>query len=518
MTSRFMGENTYHSGGGAQSSGDSETMERRGRRDRTRGAGYPPGAGARRETGCRPRRRQRGRSAARGAAVRVRPHRLRSRGGALQTQVKEFSLDRCLARIERWQPRINAFVHIDSNPPGGKTGPLSGLSLAHKDMFYRAGKVSNCGSKIRRGWVAAETSTALERLDAAGALQIGTLNMSEFAYGPTGHNDHWGDCCNPWNPDYITGGSSSGSGAADAARLVFGALGSDTGGSVRIPAAACGVTGLKTTWGRVSRHGAMPLSHSLDTVGPLARSAEDCALLLGLMAGADPEDLTASSAPVPDYMAATAASIKGLKIGVPTSFYVDDLDPEVARILDETVAVLKREGADIVKVELPDQRQLSAASQLVLAVEAAAFHKRWLIERPQDYGPQVLMRLQNGLAIPGVTYLEALRWRGAALAAYLAATRGVDAVIAPVAPIPAPTIAESDVGNTPGAEAVIQRLTRFTRPVNYLGLPSLAIPSGFAKGGLEAGLPVAMQLIGRSFDEATLLTIGAAFQRATDFH
>ena len=186
----------------------------------------------------------------------------------------------------------------------------------------------------------------------------------------------------------------------------------------------------------------------------------------------------------------------------------------MARILDETIAVLKREGGDIVKIELPDQRQLAAASQLVLAVEAAAFHKRWLIERPQDYGPQVLMRLQNGLAIPGVTYLEALRWRGAALAAHVAATAGVDAVITPVAPVAAPTIAESDVGNASGAEAVIQRLTRFTRPVNYLGLPSLAIPAGFT----TAGLPVGMQLIGRSFDEATLLTIGAAFQRATDFH
>jgi len=271
---------------------------------------------------------------------------------------------------------------------------------------------------------------------------------------------------------------------------------------------------LKVTFGRVSRAGAMPLSQSLDTVGPLAQTAEDCALLLQLMAGPDPEDPTASGAPVSDYVAATAASIKGLKIGVPTTFYVDDLDPEVARILDETIAVLKREGGDIVKIELPDQRQLAAASQLVLAVEAAAFHKRWLIERPQDYGPQVLMRLQNGLAIPGVTYLEALRWRGAALAAHVAATAGVDAVITPVAPVAAPTIAESDVGNASGAEAVIQRLTRFTRPVNYLGLPSLAIPAGFT----TAGLPVGMQLIGRSFDEATLLTIGAAFQRATDFH
>jgi aspartyl-tRNA(Asn)/glutamyl-tRNA(Gln) amidotransferase subunit A len=258
----------------------------------------------------------------------------------------------------------------------------------------------------------------------------------------------------------------------------------------------------------------MPLSQSLDTVGPLARSAEDCALLLGLMAGADSADPTAVNGQVPDYTAATQQSIKGLTIGVPTAFYVDDLDPEVARILDDTIAVLKREGAHIVEVELPDQRQLTAACQLVLAVEAAAFHKRWLIERPQDYGPQVLMRLQNGLAIPGVSYLEAMRWRGLALSAYLAAVAGADAVIAPVAPVAAPTIAESDVGNSPDAEAVIQRLTRFTRPVNYLGLPSLSIPAGFTAGGL----PVGMQLIGRSFDETTLLRIGAAFQRATDFH
>ena len=303
--------------------------------------------------------------------------------------------------------------------------------------------------------------------------------MVEFAYGPTGHNFHHGAVHNPWKFGYITGGSSSGSGSAVGARLTFAALGSDTGGSIRMPAHFCGVTGLKVTWGRISRAGAMPLSQSLDTVGPLARTAEDCALLLGLMAGPDPDDPTASDAPVADYLAATEASIKGLKIGVPSSFYVDDLDADVAKILDDTVAVLKREGADIVKVDLPDQRQIASACQLVLATEAAAFHKRWLIERPQDYGPQVLMRLQNGLAIPGVLYLEAMRWRGQALSAHIAATSGVDAVLAPVAPVAAPTIAESDVGNGPDAEAVIQRLTRFTRPINYLGLPSLAIPCGF---------------------------------------
>jgi len=433
----------------------------------------------------------------------------------------------CLDRIAKWNPRLNAFMAIEAEDAlkaadaadaalakSGAKGALHGVPLAHKDMYYDKGKVVTCGSKIRKDFVAPTTSTALQRLKDAGTVRLGSLQMVEFAYGPTGHNPHYGAVRNPWNTDHITGGSSSGSGSAVAARLTFAALGSDTGGSIRMPAHFCGVTGLKTTVGRVSRAGAMPLSWSLDTVGPLAQTVEDCALLTGLMAGADPEDPTASDLPVPDYMAAAKQPIKGLKIGVPTAFYVDDLDAEVARALDETLAVLKKEGAEIVKVELPDQRQLTAACQFVLATEAAALHKRWMIERPQDYGAQVLMRLQNGLAIPAVSYLEAMRWRGPALSAYLAAVAGTDAVIAPVAPMPAVTIAESDVGNSLDAEAVIQRITRFTRPINYLGLPSLSIPSGFTK----SGLPVGMQIIGRSFEEAMLVRIGAAFQRATDHH
>lgn len=433
----------------------------------------------------------------------------------------------CLHRIAEWQPKLNAFMAIEAEDAlkaadeadaalakGQVRGPLHGVPLAHKDMYYDEGKVVTCGSKIRRDFVATTTSTALQRLKDAGSIRHGSLQMVEFAFGPTGHNPHYGAVRNPWNVDHITGGSSSGSGSAVAARLTFAALGSDTGGSIRMPAHFCGVTGLKTTVGRVSRAGAMPLSQSLDTVGPLAQTAEDCALLLGLMAGADPADLTASTLPVPDYMAATKGSIKGLKIAVPTAFYVDDLDPEVARVLDETIATMKKEGAEIVSVELPDQRQLTGACQLVLAAEAAALHKRWMIERPQDYGAQVLMRLQNGLAIPAVTYLEAMRWRGPALAAYLAAVAGTDAMLVPVAPMPAATIAESDVGNSLNAEAVIQRITRFTRPINYLGLPALSIPCGFTRNGL----PVGLQLVGRSFDEAMLLRIGAAFQRATDYH
>lgn len=433
----------------------------------------------------------------------------------------------CLDRIARAQPKLNAFMAIEPESAlaaadaadaalanGERKGPLHGVPLAHKDMYYETGFVVTCGSNIRRDFVASTTSTALQRLKDAGQVRLGTLQMSEFAYGPTGHNAHYGAVRNPWGLDHITGGSSSGSGSAVAARLTFAALGSDTGGSIRMPAHFCGVTGLKTTVGLVSRAGAMPLSHSLDTVGPLARTAEDCALLTGLMAGADPADPTASHRPVPDYLASTRQPLQGLSIGIPKSFYVDDLDPEVARVLDDTKSALAREGVRIAEVELPDQRQLSAAAQLVLAVEAAGFHGQWMRERPQDYGPQVLMRLQNALAIPAVTYLEAMRWRGVALAEFVAAVAGVDAVLAPVSPVPAPTIAESDVGNSLNAEAVIQRLTRFTRPINYLGLPSLALPCGFS----NAGLPIGLQLIGRPFDEATLLRIGAGWQRATDFH
>lgn len=433
----------------------------------------------------------------------------------------------CLDRIARLQPQLNAFIAIEPDAAlsaaeradaalarGNPQGILHGVPLAHKDMYYETGKVCTCGSAIRRDWVAATTSTALRRLQEAGTIRLGSLQMSEFAYGPTGHNAHFGPVHNPWNVDHITGGSSSGSGAAVAARLTFAALGSDTGGSVRLPAHFCGVTGLKTTVGLISRAGVMPLSQSLDTLGPLARSVEDCALLTGLMAGADAADRTTRSAPVPDYLAAIHRQIKGLTIGVPSRFYVEDIESDVGRVLDETIATLRREGAHIVRVELPDQRQLTAASQIILAVEAAAFHKQWMVERPQDYGPQVLMRLQNALAVPALTYLEALRWRGPALDAHLAAIAGVDAMLAPVAPVSAPMITASDVGNQAGAEAVIQNLTRFARPINYLGLPSLVIPAGHN----ASGLPIGMQLVGRPFDETTLLRIGAQFQRATDFH
>ncbi len=422
-------------------------------------------------------------------------------------------VEACFARIERWQPRINAFVSQEKNAAGDANGAIAGVPLAHKDMFYRAGRVSNCGSKIRRGWVATETSAALERLDRAGALQIGTLNMSEFAYGPTGHNEHWGDCRNPWHPDHITGGSSSGSGAAVAARLAFGALGSDTGGSVRLPAAACGVTGLKTTWGRVSRHGAMPLSHSLDTIGPLARSAEDCALLLAAIAGHDPRDPVSSREPVPDY--SENLVVKGFRVALSTAWIERHTQPQVAAAVLGAAGLLRSTGVKLIEAPAPDFDALSAHCLVVMQAEASAQHAKWMRERPADYSSAVRARLEAGFAIPAAAYLESLRLRAAWLERFCSTTlAGADLYLLPAINVPVPT--REQTGPRGGGEMpkLLGEVTRLTRWVNYLGVPALVVPCGFD----SHGLPVAIQLVGRPFAEATLLAAGHAYQRETDWH
>jgi aspartyl-tRNA(Asn)/glutamyl-tRNA(Gln) amidotransferase subunit A len=431
-----------------------------------------------------------------------------------------------LERIAVWQPALNAFVAVEAQEAllaaqqadarqlsGTPCGPLHGVPLAHKDMYYNAGKPASCGSKIRAGWIAPATSTVVARLETAGSFRLGALHMAEFAYGPTGHNVHLGPAHNPWDRSRITGGSSSGSGAAVAARLIPAALGSDTGGSIRLPAHFCGVTGLKPTVGRVSRANAMPLSFTLDTVGPLARTALDCGLIMSVIAGADPLDPTTSGAPLWDP-AATERSPKGLTIGVPTRFYVDELEPDVAAVLDAALATFQSLGARLVKVDLPDQTAVSAAALIVLAVEATSAHAPWLRTRAEDYGPQVRARLENGLAYSGVQYLEALRWRGPALRAHLEALGDVDVMVAPAARSAAPTLAETDVGGEPGAHAAIQTITSFTRPINYLGVPALVVPAGRT----QTGLPIGLQLIGRPFGDETLIALGRAFQVATDYH
>jgi aspartyl-tRNA(Asn)/glutamyl-tRNA(Gln) amidotransferase subunit A len=432
----------------------------------------------------------------------------------------------CLTRIQAWQPVINAFVRVEAEEAlasakaadaalarGEVKGPLHGVPLAHKDMYYTKGTVAGCGSKLREGWIAPATSTAVARLEAAGSFRIGALHMAEFAYGPTGHNPYLGHARNPWHPERVTGGSSSGSGAAVAARLTPAALGSDTGGSIRLPAHFCGVSGFKPTYGRVSRANAMPLSFTLDTVGPLAQTAADCAVIMEALAGPDPLDPTTLGAPVWNKAVASRPP-EGLTIGVPGSFYVDDLEPDVAAALDAALDTFAKLGHRIVQVDLPDQTLVAAAALLVLAVEATACHAAMLRERPQDYGAQVKARLENGLAYSGVEYLEALRWRGPALAAHLEAIGQTDVIIAPASRAVAPSITDTDVGGGPNAETTIVGITRFMRPLNYLGLPVMSVPAGFSADAM----PIGLQLIGRPFGDELVAALGQAFQAVTDYH
>ena len=404
----------------------------------------------------------------------------------------------------------------DAMAAGRAPGPLHGVPLAHKDMYYRAGVVTTCGSKVRRDFRPDCTSTALDRLHAAGALNLGGLNMAEFAFGPTGHNVHYGACRNPWHTDHISGGSSSGSGSATAARLVFGALGSDTGGSVRLPAAACGLVGMKPTQTRVSRYGIMGLSFSLDNVGPLTRTVRDNARLLGVVAGHDPNDPTSSRQPVPDYEAATVdAQIRGLKIGVPSNHYYDTTSAEVRALLQSSLTVFEDLGAELVEVAIPDHEHLSDLANVIQGSEAATLHHAWLQERPGDYGAQVRARIEAGMAFPATHYLRALQVRPEIIERFVTAVFSrCDVLHTPVLPSAVPTIAETDVQARPGFGRVLADLTHCTRPINYLGLPGLTVPAGFSANGL----PVAFQLVGRPFAEAGLYRTAAAYEATTEWN
>ena len=434
----------------------------------------------------------------------------------------------CVHRAELLQPKLNIFISLDPDgaldeaqqadealAKGQDTGVLHGVPTAHKDMYYRAGKVSTCGSRILRDFVPEVTSTALARLQSAGAVHLGGLFMTEFAFGGTGHNHHYGACRNPWQPEHITGGSSSGSGAVTAARIAFGALGSDTGGSIRLPAAANGVYGIKPTQTRVSRFGVMGLSFSLDTVGPLARTVRDCARLLQTVAGHNPLDATSSVEPVEDYEAAcNNPEIAGLRIGVPTNYYYDNSDCAVRASMDASLRVLENLGARLVEIEVPDHDRLSDLANVVMASEAATLHGAWLRERPQDYGPQVRARIENGFAFTATQYLSALQIRPQLTARFVNAVFGnCDVLHVPTINMALPTIEDTDVGDRQGFAQVLATVTHCTRPINFLGLPSLAVPAGFTEGKL----PVSFQLVGRPFREATLFRVAAAYEQVTDW-
>lgn len=435
----------------------------------------------------------------------------------------------CLARIDAFDGEVNSVVRLDreealaaaaaqdkARAKGAALGPLAGVPMMHKDMYYRAGRVSTCGSAIRRDFVPSVTATVLRRLDAAGAIDMGTLNMAEFAQNPTGHNAHHGDCHNPWNLPYCTGGSSSGSGAGVAARFFAAALGSDTGGSIRLPASICGVTGIKGTQTRVPRTGVMPLSFSMDNVGPLTRTARDSARIMGVISGKDPLDPTSAPEPVPDYEAALTGDLRGLSVAVPREWFFESADPIVVATFEAALEVLKSRGATVTRVSCPSLRAIGTYVAVVSRVEGATIHANWMREHPGDYAVHLSGRLYGGYAIPGTYYLEALSRRGPLLRQFCAeAFAGHHIVATPTLRMRVPTLAETDIDADPQANwAPHMAVSANTRPFNYLGLPTVSIPCGFD----DRGLPVGMQITARPFAEARALMVADAFQRDTDWH
>ncbi len=425
-----------------------------------------------------------------------------------------------IARARAEQPRINAFIAIEEEAAlaaaeaadrwkaeGKPLGELHGVPLAHKDMYDRKGMVTGCGSKIRAGHVAGSTSTVMQRLEAAGAISIGRLNMSEFAMGPTGHNAHHGRARNPIDPERITGGSSSGSGAAVGAGVVLAALGSDTGGSIRLPAACCGVVGIKPTQGRVSRHGAMPLSFSQDCVGPLGAHVDDAYSLLKIISGADPLDTTCASLSPPGDL---LGDISSIRLGVLGGLFEKDIAAVVGDGVATAMSALTPHVGSVRQAQPSDLSAVAELANVVAMAEAGAAHFDWMRERPEDYGPQIRMRLSQSLAMPAPIYIRALQTRSLMLAEFLeTAFADADVLIAPVMPFLPPRSADVDIGASPEMNRVVSAMTSFTRPFSYLGLPVVTLPVAVS----AEGLPVAIQIVGRPWREAEIASVARRLER-----
>ncbi|HET9491650.1 MAG TPA: amidase [Methylomirabilota bacterium] len=432
-------------------------------------------------------------------------------------------VEACLARIARLDSRLRAFITLDAEgaratakerdaelASGRWRGPLHGLPLAYKDLCFVAGLPTSCGTQTAEYFRTERECTAVARLRAAGAVTLGKLNMSELALGPFGDNAHHGHVQNPWRVGHCSGGSSSGSGAAVAAGLALGALGTDTGGSIRLPAAACGIVGFKPTYGRVSRAGGMALSWSNDHFGPMTRTVRDAAVLLQVIAGHDAEDGTSSRRPVPDYLDGLEGGVAGVRLGVPENYYFDGIDGAVAAAVEEAARRLAEAGARLVRLRVPDPAPVADVTGVISRAESAAIHVQILKERPHELQPVVRARLEVGLQISAYDYIQALRLRAGMARHFVGEVfADVDALLAPTIPEPAPSIDE--VTRPPVGEIIahMTRFSRLTRPFNGLGLPALSVPCGLS----PQGLPLGLQIVGRPFDEATVLRVGRAWER-----
>jgi aspartyl-tRNA(Asn)/glutamyl-tRNA(Gln) amidotransferase subunit A len=421
------------------------------------------------------------------------------------------------ARIQALNPKLNAYLEVFDAPV--EISPLDrslgGIPIAVKDLFDVAGHRTTAGSSfLRDAAPASRDAPVVAKLRAAGAVLTGKTNLHEWALGVTNDNPHFGACRNPWDTDRITGGSSGGSAAAVAAGLCLGTLGTDTGGSIRIPAALCGIVGLKPTRGRVSLRGVVPLSWSHDHAGPMARTVRDVVLMLQVIAGYDPLDSTSVDVAVPDYVAALDAhtGLTGVHIGVPTSFFFDTADRALISAVRAAIDVLRDLGAAVVEVDLPEVAAMSDQTRVILLSDAAAYHRERLDLHPEKFGADVLTRLNAGRAFSGAEYALARqarrRWRRQLREVFAT----VDAIVTPTTPIPATQIAEAEGVSMAG------QLTRFTSLFNIAGTPALSVPCGFVDVGESRRLPVGMQIVGRWWEEETLLRIAHAYEQATEWH
>ena len=396
---------------------------------------------------------------------------------------------------------------------GGYLGPLHGIPVGLKDLIDVAGRETTGGSKVLSGNVAKTDATVVKRLKEAGAILMGKLNLVEFAFGTTGLNPHTGDVKNPWDTTRITAGSSSGSAAAVASGMVFAALGTDTGGSVRMPASLCGISGLKPTYGRVSRSGVLDLSWSMDHVGPMTRTTADCALMMNAIAGHDPGDFASSGEPVPDFTTGFSDGFEKLKIGVPADyFFADSVDPEILEAVRAAIEVMSGDGAEIIEIPMPWVARGRAINLGVILPEAVVVHEKMLSDHADLYTPAVRSRIQAGFNIPAVDYVRAQRARQWFNHQMAESMNRVDVLVTPTVPVQTPTIEECTP--SPGNPGSGSELPMFTGVFDVTGQPSHSIPCGFT----ENGMPIGMMITGHPFDEVTVLRVGNAYENLTAWH
>ena len=446
-------------------------------------------------------------------------------------QSKELSpvevVEAHLARADALEPTLNSFITLlpeqaiaaarqaeQEIQAGRYRGPLHGIPLGLKDLYYVRGVRNTSGSRIYDEYVPDFDCTIAARFKEAGAILLGKLNLHQFAFGPTGENPDYGNMHNPWNPELISGGSSGGSGSAAASGECTLTMGTDTGGSIRIPGALCGLAGLKPTYGRVSRHGITALCWSLDHPGPMTRTVEDCALVMNAIAGYDPNDPASADVPVPDFTSALTGDIKGLRVGVPKEYFEVPVDPQVERAVRRGIEVLGQLGATVSEVSWPMYHYSAPISTTILMAEAAAYHAKLVRARGEQMYSAVRLRIEAGLFISAAEYLQAQQARALFIRRSRELLEEVDILAGPMEPITAHKIGDTHVQVGDTRMGSVPALTQYTRPFNLNGFPAITVPCGFS----EDGLPIGLQLAGRPFDEETVLRAAHAYEQATEWH